>query len=194
MDVKQLFLQRYDVLYDFWLGGVWETVPVDLMRQRPHPRVNSIAWNLWHLTRVEDAGLNRFVVDRSQILDEGAWMQRMDVPWRHHGTGMSFDEVDELDHRIDLQALHGYSRAVQARTHAIIDQIDQVDLDATLSRERVRMVVIDEGLAHPTSLDLVENYTGWSKGKCLMNLGLTHSYHHVGEIGVIASLLGVDFD
>ncbi len=194
MDIKQLFLQRYDVLYDFWLGGVWETVPADLMRQRPHPRVNSIAWILWHLTRVEDAGLNRFVVDRSQILDEGAWMQRMDVPWRHHGTGMSFDEVDDLDQRVDLQALHDYSRAVQARTREIIQRIDQVDLDATLPRERVRMIVIDEGLAHPRVVDLVETYTGWSKGRSLMNFGLTHPYQHVGEIGVIASLLGVDFD
>jgi hypothetical protein len=27
-----------------------------------------------------------------------------------------------------------------------------------------------------------------------MNLALTHSYQHVGEMGVIASLLGVEFD
>lgn len=66
MEWAQLFLQRYDVLCAFYLDGVWEMVPEDLMRQRPHPRVNSIAWNLWHLTRVEDAGLNRFVVDRLQ--------------------------------------------------------------------------------------------------------------------------------
>jgi hypothetical protein len=93
MDVTQLFRQRYDVLYEFWLGGIWKDVPEDLMRQRPHPRVNSIAWNLWRLTRVEDAGLNRFVVDRSQVLDDGQWRQRMNVPWRHHGSGMTFAEV-----------------------------------------------------------------------------------------------------
>jgi len=93
MDVTQLFRQRYDVLYEFWLGGIWKGVPEDLMRLRPHPRVNSIAWNLWHLTRVEDAGLNRFVVDRSQVLDDGQWRQRLNVPWRHHGSGMTFAEV-----------------------------------------------------------------------------------------------------
>ena len=194
MDIAQLFLQRYDVLYAFWLGDVWTAVPDDLMRQRPHPQVNSIAWNLWHLTRVEDAGLNRFVVDRSQILDEGDWMQRMNAPWRHHGSEMSFAEVDELSQRIDLRALREYSAAVQVRTREIINQIDQVDLDAVLTKERVRMVVIDEGLAHSQAEGFVENYTGWSKGKCLMNLGLTHPYQHVGEIGVIISLLGVVFE
>lgn len=194
MTIAQLFLQRYNVLCDFWLGELWNVVPADLMRQRPHPRVNSIAWNLWHLTRVEDAGLNRFVVDRPQVLDEGAWMQRMNVPWRHHGSEMTFPEVDELNQRIDLSALHDYSTAVQARTYEIIDQLDVEDLDAVLTRERVQMVVIDEGLAHSNPAGFVDNYTNWSKGKCLMNFGLTHPYQHVGEIGVIASLLGVNFD
>jgi hypothetical protein len=181
------------VLYDFWLGGVWEAVPEELMRRRPDPRVNSIAWIFWHLTRVEDAGLNRFVVDRPQVLDEGGWMQKMNVPWRHHGSGMTFPEVDDLSQRIDLQALRGYSNAVQARTHEIIDRIDQVDLDAVLPPERIASIVVDEGLGHSDPAGLVKNYTGWSRGKCLMNFGLTHPYQHVGEIGVVASLLGVEF-
>ena len=194
MDLTQLFFQRHDVLYDFWLGVVWDEVPTESMRQRPHPHVNSIAWNLWHLARVEDAGLNRFVVDRTQVLDDGAWMQRMNLPWRHHGSGMTFPEVDELSQRVDLAALRGYSAAVRARTQEIVRQIDQVDLDAVMGPDRVRMIVVDEGLGHSQPEGLIENYTGWTKGKCLMNFGLTHPYQHVGEIGVIASLLSVDFD
>lgn len=194
MDLSQLFFQRYDILYEFWLGGVWQAVPADLMRQRPHPRVNSIAWNLWHLTRVEDAGLNRFVVDRAQVLDDGQWMQRMNVPWRHHGSGMTFAEVDELNQRIDLAALHDYAQAVQMRTREIVTQISQVDLDAIMEANHLRKILVDEGLAHAQADELLANYLGWTKGKCLMNFGLTHPYQHVGEIGVIASLLGVEFE
>ena len=194
MDVSQLFLQRYNALYNFWLEEVWTRVPEDLMRQRPHPRVNSIAWNLWHLTRVEDAGLNRFVTDRSQVLDENQWMHRMNIPWRHHGSGMTFAEVDDLNQRIEVQALHDYSSAVQARTRDIVSQLDLDSLDAVMEAERLRVILFDEGLAHPQSAGLLENYLGWTKGKCLMNFGLTHPYQHVGEIGVIASLLGVNFE
>ncbi len=193
MDLQQLFLQRYNALYDFWLGGVWEAVPDDLMRQRPHPRVNSIVWILWHLTRVEDAGLNRFVVDRPQVLDEGQWMQRMNLPWRHNGNEMSFAEVDDLSQSLDIKALHGYANAVRARTLEIIDQLTLENLDAVMEEERLRMILFDEGLAHTSAAGLLENYMGWTKGKCLMNFGLTHPYQHVGEIGVIASLLGVEF-
>ena len=193
MNVTELFLQRYNALYDFWLGGVWEMVPDDLMRQRPHPQVNSIAWILWHLTRVEDAGLNRFVVDGSQVLDDGSWMEKMNLPIRHNGGDMNFAEVDDLSQRINLQALQEYSKAVQIRTREIVSQLTYDSLDSVMEEDYLRVILFDEGLASPRSAGLLQNYLGWTKGKCLMNFGMTHPYQHVGEIGVIASLLGVDF-
>jgi hypothetical protein len=192
MEISQLFLQRYEVLYDFWLEGFWNLAE-DLLRKRPHPRLNSIAWIFWHLTRVEDAGLNRFVTNSTQVFDEGQWMARIRIPWRHNGTDMTSEEVDELSQRIDLQALHDYSRAVHARTLAIVKHLDPQSLDAVMEVERLRVILFDEGLAGPRSAGLLENYTGWSKGKCLMVFGLTHPFQHVGEIEVIATLLGVEF-
>lgn len=193
MDMTSLFLMRYDVLNNFYLTGIWDTVPHDLMRQRPHPRVNSISWIMWHLVRVEDAGLNRFVTDGSQVLDEGDWMVRMNVPWRHHGGEMTLDGVDDLSQRIDLDALRAYSLAVQVRTRSILANIDQVDLEATLQELHVRKVIVDEGLAYTDPEGFIQNYTGWSKGKCLMTYGLTHPFQHLGEMETIASLLGVVF-
>ena len=59
--------------------------------------------------------------------------------------------------------------------------------------ERIRAIVIDEGLAHSQADGLFQTYTGWNKGRYLMNFCLTHPYQHVGEMGVIASLLGIEF-
>jgi len=192
MDLNRFFLERYEVLTTRLIAGIWKDVPPDSMRQRPDPRVNSIVWNLWHITRVEDAGLNRFIVDRAQVLDEGQWLPRLNIPWRHQGTDMTFPEVDDLSQRIDVQALHDYSLAVQARTVDIVNQLHPMDLDAVMEVDRLRMILLDEGLAHPSAAGLVQNYTGWNKGRCLMSFGLTHPFQHVGEMGVIASLLGLE--
>jgi hypothetical protein len=194
MDFAQLFLQRHEVLYGFFLEAYWKTVPEDMMRKRPHPGVNSIAWILWHMTRVEDAGLNLFVTEGSQVLDQGEWMKKLRLPWRHNGGGMNFTEVEDLSQRIDLQVLHDYSLAVKGRTQEIVQEIGKVDLDALISEERARSIMIDDGLAHSNPEELVKWYTGWTKGKCLMLFGLTHPFQHVGEIGVIASLLGIEFE
>lgn len=193
MDASEIFLQRYDPVFQFYLPGFWKQVPSDLMRARPQPRVNSIAWNIWHLARVEDAGVNLFVADREQVLDEGGWMARMNVPWRHHGTNMTFDEVDELNRRIDLTGLHDYSRAVEERTRAVVAGLDLQILDDAMGEERLWQIMDGERLAHSDAEGFVQNYLGWSKAKCLFSFGLTHSYLHLGEMEVIAHLLGVEF-
>jgi uncharacterized damage-inducible protein DinB len=194
MNISQIFFERYDPLSKFFLPGIWEVVPFEKMRQRPHPRVNSIAWILWHMARVEDAGLNRFVVDRIQVLDDGSWMERMKIPWRHHASEMSSKEVDTLNEKIDLSALHDYSLAVQKRTLEIVPTLSLTDLDDVMKEERLRQIMVDEGLAHSNPEGFIKNYLGWSKSKCLMTFGLTHSFQHIGEIETIATLLGVVFE
>lgn len=191
MNFDELFRQRYDVLYDFWIKVVWEDVTEALMRQRPHPRVNSIAWNLWHMARVEDAGLNRFVMDQPQVFEEG-WMDKMNLPWRHHGSEMTFPEVDDLNQRINLSALHDYANAVHQRTLEGVATLNLDNLAEVVPTERIRHIIVNEGLAHSNPDGFIQTYLGWTKGKCLMNFCLTHPYQHIGEIGVIAGLLGIE--
>jgi len=121
-------------------------------------------------------------------------MERLNIPWRDNGGGMNFGEVDTLSQQIDLQALHDYSKAVRERTHDIVSEINKVDLDVTLTPGRAKVIAIDKGLAHSGADELAKWYSGWSKGKCLMIFGLTHPFQHVGEMGVIASLLGIVFE
>lgn len=193
MNDFSFFLERYDPLYNFYLAGFWEMVSHEQMRQRPHPRTNSIAWNIWHITRVEDAGLNRFVTDGMQVLSEGGWMEKMNLPWRHHGTEMSLTEVDELNQRIDLSALQGYSQAVQARTRQVLPTLELDTLNSLMVEDRVRQIIVEDGLAHSNPEGFIQNYTGWSRMKCLMTFGLTHTWQHLGEMEVLATLVGVNF-
>lgn len=194
MDISRLFLERYDPLTNFYLAGIWQGVPTSVMRRRPHPRVNSIAWILWHVARVEDVGLNRFVVNRPQVLDGGDWMARMNVPWRSHGSEMTIEEVEQLSQKIDLAALRAYCEAVQQRTREIVADLSDVDLAGSLDEPRLRRLMIDEGVAHVDPEGFIANYMGWSRGKCLFTYGLTHTFQHLGEIETIATLCDVQFD
>jgi hypothetical protein len=66
------------------------------------------------------------------------------------------------------------------------------NLSEIVPLKRIQSIMIDEGLAHSNPDGFIQTYSGWTKGKCLMNFCLTHPYQHVGEIGVIASLLGLE--
>jgi hypothetical protein len=192
MDIHQLFIQRYDALAEFWIGNVWKNVSEKQLRSRPHTQLNSIVWNLWHITRVEDAGINRFVADRPQAVFEGGWFDQVGVPYRHHGTGMTLEEVDHLSETINVDSLRDYWQAVNSRTLEIIAQLVPENLDAIMDSELLQVILVDEGVAYPNAQWLSEAYHGWTKGKCLMHFGLTHAYQHVGEIATIGSVMGLN--
>jgi hypothetical protein len=193
MDTARMLLERHTILHDYFLDSYERTPSPEQLRARPHARTNSIAWNLWHVARAEDFGINCFVADRAQVLDTG-WMQRMNLPLRHGGSGMTFDEVDALSAAVDLNGLHAYRRAVAEATRDILSRLDALDLTRTLDEARLRRILIDEGVAHSAPEALIQNYLGRSGERCLLTYGLTHSYEHVGEIGVIVGLLGIEMD
>ncbi len=111
------------------------------IRVAPHPGVNTIAWLIWHVARVEDVGVNRLVVDDRQVFDRGGWAPRLNVARRDFGTGMTPGEVHEMSARIDLDALRAYWEAVGRRTEEVVaglraEELDEVR-DAEYPRRRV---------------------------------------------------------
>ena len=164
MDAIAFFLSRYNDLHGGLVDGLFSKLSEAQLRGRPHPGVNTVAWLLWHSARIEDVGVNRFLSDRPQALDEG-WLGRLKVPRRDVGTGMSDAEVDELSLRIDLEAL--------------------------VPGERVRSVVLAEDVVAPGAEWLTEFWAGGrSRAWVLAQMALLHPYGHYYEARVASGLWG----
>lgn len=190
MDALDFFLLRYADLHhrvpDELLGKLSEPQ----VRGRPHPGVNTVAWLLWHTARIEDVGVNRFLVDRAQVLDDG-WQARLAVARRDVGTGMTDAEVDDLSARIDLPALRGYWEAVTRRTLEVAGTLRGAQLDTLVPAEHVRRVASGEGAVAPGVEWLTEFWAGGrSRAWVLSQLPLLHVYGHYFEARVTAGLWG----
>jgi len=190
MDAISFLLLRYGDIHGSLIDGLFSRLPEPHLRGRPHPGVNTVAWLLWHSARIEDVALNRFLADRPQVLDAG-WLERLAVPRRDVGTGMKEAEVDELSARIDLQALKGYWDAVTARTLEVIETLRGSDLEALVPGERVRSVVLSEGVVAPSAEWLTEFWAGGrSRAWVLAQTALLHPNGHYYEARVAAGLWG----
>ncbi|PYM76313.1 MAG: hypothetical protein DME10_01380 [Candidatus Rokuibacteriota bacterium] len=190
MDAIAFFLSRYNDLHGGLVDGLFSKLSEAQLRGRPHPGVNTVAWLLWHSARIEDVGVNRFLSDRPQALDEG-WLGRLKVPRRDVGTGMSDGEVDELSLRIDLEALRGYWEAVTTRTLAVVETLEGTDLEALVPGERVRSVVLAEDVVAPGAEWLTEFWAGGrSRAWVLAQMALLHPYGHYYEARVASGLWG----
>jgi hypothetical protein len=195
MGMLELFLQFHQGrgIPDRPMDRLFDVMSEEQLRCRPHPVVNSIAWIVWHISRAEDGGVNRFVMDLPQVLDEGDWGRRMNMVIRHHGGGMSDAEVTELSQCIDLPALRGYYNAVRARTVEVVKTLTAEQIDEIPDSRERRRIIDAEGWSKPITDPNRLPYKDWTRGELLVHLALTHSYGHYYEACTVCSLLGIPF-
>ena len=190
MDAIDFLLTRYAQIHRMPTDSAIARLTEAQWRGRPNPGVNTVVWLLWHMARVEDVGVNRFVADRPQVLDDG-WLARLGVGRRDVGTGMSDAEVDELSARVDLDALRSYWDAVTRRTPEVVASVRGSDLEAIVPEDRVKRVAGAEGAVAPGAEWLTEFWAaGRSRAWILVQTPLLHVYGHYFEARVVAGLWG----
>jgi len=195
MNVIDIFLEFHKGkgLPNQAIDRLFDRLSEEQLRCRPHPVLNSVAWVIWHIARAEDVGVNRFVTDGRQVLDEGNWNEKLLIPNRDHGGGMTDAVVTALSQQIDLPALRAYYNAVRARTVEVSKTLTPEQLDEIPSTADRLRIIIEEGiLSPPPALDR-RPYADYSRGALLIHLALTHSYGHYYEVCTICSFMGVEF-
>jgi hypothetical protein len=101
---------------------------------RPSQDTNSIAWLVWHLTRIQDDHVSE-VAGAEQAWVSGGWAQRLGLPFdvRETGYGQGPDEVAAVTVKSGDQLI-GYHDAVYEQTIKYVRDLTDADLDAVVDR------------------------------------------------------------
>jgi DinB superfamily len=181
MDAVDLWLLRYEPIHTFVADDLVAGLTEAQVRGRPVPGVNPIAWLIWHAMRIEDVCVNRFVLDRPQVLDAG-WPSGLRVSRCDVGTGMTDAQVDALCETVDVEQLRGYCRAVTRATLDAAPLLRGLDLEVSVPAERVTRVCTEEGAVDPGATWLTEFWAGGrSRGWIVAQTSLLHVYGHYFE-------------
>lgn len=191
MDLMGFFLAQHEnqSFSDRVFGGLSDAE----MRVRPAKGLNSLAWLLWHMARVEDVAVNLVIVDGQQILDDD-WVRRLNAPWRHIGTGMTDDEVAELTERIDVAAVREYRAAVLRRTRDVVRRLPPEAWDEVLGFADTSRAAMAGAFRENRGWTPGVGYTGWqdhSRAVRLAGSAIGHNAIHVGEAVTIRGLAGL---
>jgi uncharacterized damage-inducible protein DinB len=127
----------------------------DALLARPAPEANSIAWLVWHLTRIQDDHVAE-VAGREQVWTSEGYAARFGLPFDDAVTGYGFTADDVAAVRASADLLADYLRAVHARTVEFLEGVTEDDLDRVVDRRwdppvtlGVRLVsVISDDLQH----------------------------------------------
>jgi hypothetical protein len=155
MESRELLLNAFDNVEQAVRGAV-EGIDPALLNERVDPDANTIAWLVWHLTRVQDDHVSE-VAGRPQAYTESGWADRFGLPFKSSAIGYGFSGEDVAATRIsDPELLLGYHAEVHRRTTEFLRGVSGADLDRVVDERwdppvtlGVRLVsVISDDLQH----------------------------------------------
>lgn len=161
MDAKDILLDLYGRIPDAVRGAV-DGLDEDALTERLDEGANSIAWLVWHLTRVQDDHVSE-VAGHEQTWTADGWADRFGLPFGAGETGYGFSPGQVGQVRASAELLTGYLDAVQARTVAYLGGLSDSDLDRVVDANwdppvtlGVRLVsVADDDLEHAAQASFV---------------------------------------
>lgn len=162
------------------------------MRARPVKGVNSLIWLLWHMARTEDVGVNLVMTAGTQVLDD-EWARRMNVEYRHIGTGMTDDEVTDLTEHADIEGVRAYRSAVGHRTRDVARAFRPEAWDDLVGADDIVRAAAT-GAFRDYRPDHKYPWEGSSRWQRLMSSAAGHNILHHGEAITIRSLGGFGID
>jgi hypothetical protein len=141
MDTGELLVDAFDGVHGVVHGVVNGMTPEQLVF-RPVDGTNSIAWLVWHLTRIQDDHIAD-VAGIDQAWTAGGWVERFGLPFDPADTGYGHGAEDVNAVRVrsgDL--LTGYHDAVHQQTVQYVRSLTKVDLSR----------IVDESWDPPVTL------------------------------------------
>ena len=96
---------------------------------RADPASNTIAWLVWHLTRIQDDHIAD-VAQTKLVWTTQGWMERFGLPFRPRATGYGHTAEDVAAVRVKSpDLLIGYHDAVSDQTIKYVSGLTDADLD-----------------------------------------------------------------
>ncbi len=185
----ELFLSQHAMVHaaEMSHAGLWsfedevlEGVTEQQFRFIPPNIDHSIAWVLWHMTRIEDATMNLLVAGTPQVLLAEDWLNRMNINVRDTGNAMNAASVADLSARTTIQPLRAYRLSVGRRTREIVKLLQPEQLKGKVEPARLRQMMAVGAIVAEAS-GLLEYWGGLTVAGLLLMPPTRHLFVHWNE-------------
>lgn len=158
---------------------VWEDLNEEDFAIMPTKKDVTIAWNIWHVTRIEDLISNLLIRQSPQILDD-KWQRKLKTSVRDTGNAMTDEEIIRFSQEVDMKELHSYRNAVGKHTQEILKSLGPEQLKEKPRGEDLEKIVIQGGLTFQEQSIWLKDFWGKKTIAGLILLPITrHQLMHL---------------
>ncbi|HEX9059400.1 MAG TPA: DinB family protein [Clostridia bacterium] len=139
-----------------FMDEIWQGLSEKAFRTMPSPKHVTLAWNIWHITRIEDITINILIAGCNQVLNE-EWLKRLNTKVKDTGNAMSKDEIVTFSNELNMEELRNYRDMVGLKSKEIIENLTEEDLKRIFKDTQLNRILIEGGLiSHPESIWLMD--------------------------------------
>lgn len=106
---------------------IWDSLDRRTFETMPTEKDVTIAWNIWHITRIEDLTVNFLISGGEQVFNED-WRSRMNSDFYDTGNAMTDEQILALSRSFNIAELRNYRNEVGRRTRSVLEQLTQPDM------------------------------------------------------------------
>lgn len=131
---------------DTYEDQLWKGLSEECFRAVLPGNSVSIAWNLWHITRIEDITANILIAGDIQVFNSGKWQDRLRSTAVDTGNAMSGQEIEAFSSQIDMIGLKNYRMEVGRKTRQIIKELRPEQMKTKIQPVRIGRVLEEGGV------------------------------------------------
>lgn len=188
---KNLFLSLHTMVHSSNMSGIdtntfqdelWENLDENKFRTATNEKGRTIAYGMWHSTRIEDITMNILVHKGEQVLNTGNWKEKIKSVITDTGNALTKDQILEFSKNINMQELKNYRVTVGRRTREIVKNLTCDDMKRTFQKYKLQRI-IDEGavLDVEASNWLIDFWGKKNVSGILLMPGTRHHMVHLNE-------------
>lgn len=123
---------------------LWEGLDDEAFRTSTNEKGRTVAYGIWHSTRIEDITMNLLVVGDEQVFNTGNWKEKINATIVDTGNAMNEREILEFSKGISMDELKNYRMEVGRKTRAIINKLTTADMKRKFDKPKLQRI-LDEG-------------------------------------------------
>jgi hypothetical protein len=155
-EAKDLCIQMHQMIHLSRISGipdasladeVWNELTENSFTIMPTEKDVTIAWNIWHITRIEDITMNILINDSTQVLND-YWLRKLNVSLRDTGNAMSDEEILSFSKAVNKEELKNYRNAVGKQTQEALKNLIKEDIHRKVSADRLNRILNEGGVTN----------------------------------------------
>ncbi len=160
---------------------IWDSLDRKAFETMPTVKDVTIAWNLWHITRIEDLTVNFLIAGGDQVFNED-WRARMGTKFKDTGNAMTDGQILELSRSLNREELRNYRNEVGRRTRTVFGQLCRQDRKRKVNPKDLQRIFDAGGVtAQSESVWLLDFWGGKTVSGLLLMPVTRHQIVHLND-------------